>query len=84
MLTPNQTATEIHKLAAAIAVLDKAIDRLWPTLPLDAMKKLAAVAELETFTPELARRLRDIADDIQDEGDAGVGNGDAEDATIFA
>ncbi len=56
ILLPAQASSEIHKLAHAFDVLDKGIDRLWPILPLDAMKRI---------TPTLARRLRDIADDIE-------------------
>lgn len=65
-LLPSQASAEIHKLAHAFDILDKGIDRLWPMLPLEAMKKLSAVQELELITPTLAKRLRDIADDIEE------------------
>lgn len=77
-----QASAEITKLAHAIDVLDKALDRLWPTLPHDAMEKLSGVVVLEQIDRALARRLREIADTIQEEGDARVAN--EEETSIYA
>lgn len=81
-LDHTRAAAEIHKLAVAIEVLDKALDKLWPTLPLNAMQKLDGVVILEQIDRALAKRLREIADDIQDEGDARVACED--EASIYA
>jgi hypothetical protein len=77
-----QASAEITKLADAIDVLDKALDRLWPKLPHSAMQKLSGVPTLELIDRGLAKRLREIASDIQDEGDAHVAN--EEETSLYA
>lgn len=65
ILLPSRAAAEIHKLAHAFDALDKGLDRLWPTLPLEVMKRVEAVRELEQIGT-LAQRLHNIADDVED------------------
>lgn len=65
-LEPWQAADEIDKLAHAISVLDKALDRLWPRLPLDAMQRLSVIAQLEQIDAALATRLGAIADEVRE------------------
>lgn len=66
-LSSAQASCEIHKLAHALEVINKALDRLWPKLPLVAMQRLDAVRELELITPTLAQRVRAVADDLDEQ-----------------
>lgn len=60
---PHEASAALAKVANAITVLEKALDKLWPRLPLDVVLRLPG--ELEHFNTSLANRVQAIADDIE-------------------
>ena len=62
-----QSADALNKVACAISVLEKALDNLWTKLPVEVVKRMPL--ELEHFNSGLVTKLKNLADDIQDEGE---------------
>lgn len=61
----HEASAALVKVASAIVVLEKALDNLWPKLPLDVVQRLPI--DLERIDSGLADRIRAIADDIDGE-----------------
>lgn len=73
LLDNSQTAHALRDIASAITAVELALDNLWLALPLEAEKRLTGtVPELHHINATLALRVRNVADDLDAKGDAGV------------